>query len=110
MTRAEKIQAAIDALPNATGGKWLPDGRVSVCTAGGAPVRFAYKIFSPSTEDEEAEREQIAANLALASAAKELAEEVVRLRRIVAGYAPAVQPTAYHTVNGDLCRAAERGT
>jgi hypothetical protein len=81
MTRAEKIQAAIDALPNATGGDWKPDGRVGIVRTKAGYVNFAFPIMQlrrthPDGDD-------IRANLALASAAKDLAEEVVRLRALV---------------------------
>lgn len=74
MTRQQKIQAAIDALPHATGGEWLAydyDGEVRsaervVCRC---PLIRSPKAFHPDG--------------ALISAAKDLAEEVVRLRKLV---------------------------
>lgn len=82
MNKQEKIQKALDALPKATGGDWEPDGRIGICRTGQGYVRFAYPIMQAMRE-KIVGHEEIAANLALASASKELAEEVLRLRGLV---------------------------
>jgi hypothetical protein len=78
MTRAEKIQAAIDALPNATGGDWKPDGRVGALSNEDGNVPLAFPITQLRRKNPDGD--DIRANLTLISAARELAEEVVRLR------------------------------
>jgi hypothetical protein len=82
MTRAEKIQAAIDALPNATGGEWAishsPNygGEHFFEGPDGEEYEVGPALLGGSTEDSVAR----AADATLISAARELAEEVVRLR------------------------------
>jgi hypothetical protein len=85
MTRAEKIQAAIDALPNATGGEWAishsPNygGEHFFEGPDGEEYEVGPALLGGSTEDSVAR----AADATLISAARELAEEVVRLRKVV---------------------------
>jgi hypothetical protein len=81
MTRAEKIQAAIDALPNATGGDWKPDGRVGALSNEDGNVPLAFPITQLRRKNPDGD--DIRANLTLISAARELAEEVVLLRGLV---------------------------
>jgi hypothetical protein len=83
MTRAEKIQAAIDALPNATGGDWKPDGRVGALSNEDGNVPLAFPITQLRRKNPDGD--DIRANLTLISAARELAEEVVRLRWLAEG-------------------------
>lgn len=72
MTKQQKIQSAIDALPNATGGNWWIDDRGEMHND---PIgrKLAKQVdgHSPKSRD---------ANRRLISAARDLAEEVVRLR------------------------------
>jgi hypothetical protein len=87
MTRAEKIQAAIDALPNATGGEWAishsPNygGEHFFEGPDGEEYEVGPALLGGSTEDSVAR----AADATLISAARELAEEVVRLRWLAEG-------------------------
>ena len=74
MTRRQKIQAAIDALPNATGGEWGICASKTDCP-GLFRKETNYFCFGPGVGTE---RDQ-----AILSAAKDLAEEVVRLRGLV---------------------------
>jgi hypothetical protein len=81
MTRAEKIQAAIDALPNATGGDWVIDSSHNIRTPiSTAEKHVAMVNFNHSGDSRDVSGEEHSANAALISAARELAEEVVRLR------------------------------
>lgn len=70
MNKQQKIQAALDALPNATGGEW--------CIGRGGDI-FTAMIPGPMV----AQNAMFPADRALISAAKELAEEVVRLQAFV---------------------------
>ena len=84
MTRTEKIQAAIDALPNATGGDWVIDSSHNIRTPiSTAEKHVAMVNFNHSGDLRDVSGEEHSANAALISAARELAEEVVRLRGLV---------------------------
>ena len=75
MNRAAKIQAAIDALPHATGGEWWCDHHELLNDPIGS-VKIAGYVSGMNPQQAEAHRK-------LLSAAKDLAEEVVRLRGLV---------------------------
>ena len=81
--RAAKIQAAIDALPNATGGEWrqepwtvVDDETGSSVLTGPVGIHRDRKIIVDVNE----RLPEHAANATLIAASKDLAEEVVRLR------------------------------
>ena len=71
MNRTAKIQAAIDALPHATGGEWTIS---EACLYSDHDGRRAFISTAPINGE---------ANATLITASKDLAEEVVRLRGLV---------------------------
>ena len=75
MNDRQKIQAAIDALPNVTGGNWWCEetGCGYLFNDSVGNVKIAKYVDGGSAEER-------IANKALLSAARDLAEEVVRLR------------------------------
>jgi hypothetical protein len=76
MTPQQKIQAAIAALPNATGGEWVAkpeEGEVAVAHTGTDFVCLLNMKYP----------RQLSANASILAAAKDLAEEVVRLRMLM---------------------------
>jgi hypothetical protein len=74
-SRQQKIQAALDALPNVTGGDWW-------CEETGCGYLFSDPVGNMKIAKyvDGGSVEERAANKSLLSAARELAEEVVRLR------------------------------
>jgi hypothetical protein len=89
MTSQQKVQAAIDALPHATGGEWAASeyGSSDVWVrlpVTGVPYPHAIALQYTSGRDGPVlAKEQQAANATLIAASKDLAEEVVRLRALV---------------------------
>ena len=86
MNKQQRIQAAIDALPNATGGEWrqepwtvVDDETGSSVLTGPAGVHRDRKIIVDVNE----RLPEHTANATLIAAAKDLAEEVVRLRELL---------------------------
>jgi hypothetical protein len=77
MDKKAKIQAAIDALPNATGGDWwIDDHRGEMHNDPIGSVKLAKQVDGGNLQQRDANRKVI-------SAARDLAEEVVRLRGLV---------------------------
>lgn len=90
MTRQQKIQAAIDALPDATGGEWRPsrwtptEVWVQLPVSPGLDYPHAIALQYTSGRDGPLlPKGQQEANATLIAASKDLAEEVVRLRGLV---------------------------
>jgi predicted RNA-binding Zn ribbon-like protein len=78
MDKKIKIQAAIDALPNVSGGNWWCEelGCGYLFSDPSGSVKIAKYVDGGSAEER-------AANKSLLSAARELAEEVLRLRELL---------------------------
>ena len=78
MNKQQRIQAAIDALPNATGGEWKPRKTHTELDL--------WCIDWSEAQEEVAENVYGEANATLIAAAKDLAEEVLRLREVVVAH------------------------
>jgi hypothetical protein len=76
MDKKAKIQAALDALPNATDGDWwIDDHRGEMHNDPIGSVKLAKQVDGGNLKQREANRKVI-------SAARDLAEEVIRLREL----------------------------
>lgn len=84
MNRAAKIQAAIDALPYATGGEWEIDTSRNIRTPIGTSEKHVAMVnYNHSGDSRDVSGDEHSANATLIAASKDLAEEVVRLRGLV---------------------------
>ena len=72
---SNNIERALKALPNATGGEWWVDDRGELLSDPVGSVKIAKFVDGANPEQREA-------NKTILAAARELAEEVVRLRRV----------------------------
>lgn len=82
MTKQQRIQAAIDALPNATGGEWAIDTSRNIRTPiSTSEKHIAMVNFNHSGDARDVSGEEHSANATLIAAAKDLAEEVLQLRQ-----------------------------
>lgn len=79
MNRATKIEKALAALPQTTPGDWWADDRGDLHSAPMGNVRVASRVDGHSPEGRTANRRLI-------EASRELAEEVLRLRKEVLKY------------------------